>query len=553
MRSAGSAALVLAVAGASATARAHEFQCTKQVGFVLTGEGGAPITGEDGLPVFGGPGPVGVLAVDHYPATVAFQVMVANVADAPSTLTGVVDPLDHAGVGARWGFGTALQLGVPFAVGESQAFALAFRLESYEQCLTLAAHVTGDAPVCGGTVPNLFGLEFETGYAECRADLVCLPDTPQLAWEGVKQLGSASNEVVTQLVATSDGLVHGVGWTGGGGPGLFGPVTGIFDAFHLAVDGSGAVVHGNQVAAFERFGSLAFDALGNALVAAHADSDGSHVVAQSALAKLSPADDVLWTELAGAWVADVGVDAAGGIYVTGMTEGSLYGVAPPVERTAFLLRLTPDRTLDWVRFFDAFSGHSLDVGPSGAGWVVGTGFVAWFDALGDVLHAAPFGADASIGLVRVALAVDGGAYAVGTHFPGGSTDAVVARYSASRTLHWTRHVGNGAARASALAVDAFGGVWIAGSLRGALPGQAGAGSEDAFVAKLTPAGELVFATQLGTSADDAGTAVAVDLLGNGYVAGWTDGGAFPGHTRPPEFVGDLDVFIAKVSPQGVIQ
>jgi hypothetical protein len=179
MRAAVAAAMVLAVAGASVTARAHEFQCTEEVGWVVTGEDGAPVTGEDGLPVFGGPGPVGLLRVDQYPATVAFQITVANLAGGPSTISSVVDPLDHWGGGPSWAFGSGLETGVPFATGESQTFAYGLRLDSYEMCLALAAHVSGEAPVCGGTIPNLFGLVYETGYAECRAELVCLPDLPQ--------------------------------------------------------------------------------------------------------------------------------------------------------------------------------------------------------------------------------------------------------------------------------------------------------------------------------------------------------------------------------------
>ncbi len=172
-------AAAVALAGASTPARAHDFQCTKDVGWVLTGEDGAPVTGEDGLPVFDGPGPVGLLTVYLYPATVAFQVSVTNKAKDPSTISGVLDPLDEW-AGSRWSFGPALDPGAVFAPGESRTFATALRLDSYETCLALAAQVSGEAPVCGGTVPNRFGLAYETGYAECRAELVCLPQPEEV-------------------------------------------------------------------------------------------------------------------------------------------------------------------------------------------------------------------------------------------------------------------------------------------------------------------------------------------------------------------------------------
>jgi hypothetical protein len=175
MRAAVAAAVVLCIAGASVTARAHELQCTKEVGWVVTGEGGAPVAGEDGLPVFDGPGPVGVLQVDRYPIVVAFQVTVTNIAAGPSEVAAVVDPLDHWTGSASWSFGAPIELGSPFSPGESKTFALGIALDSYETCLALAAHVSGDAPVCGGVVPNRYGLLYVTGYAECRAELVCLP------------------------------------------------------------------------------------------------------------------------------------------------------------------------------------------------------------------------------------------------------------------------------------------------------------------------------------------------------------------------------------------
>lgn len=548
MRAAAIAAAV-AVAGASATARAHDFQCTKDVGWVLTGEDGAPVTGEDGLPVFDGPGPVGLLTVDVYPTTVAFQVGVTNKATEPSTVSGILDPLEQW-AGSSWSFGSALEPGDVFSAGESRTFATALRLDSYEACLALAAQVSGEAPVCGGTVPNRFGLAYETGYAECRAELVCLPaSAPVPAWEGVKQLGSVGAELLTELVTTPDGRVHGVGWTGGSGepgaPGLFGPVTGGFDAFHLAFDASGQLVLGNQIAPFESFRALAFDGAGNTVVAGHLDSSGLHLPADEAVAKLSPADEVFWTVLPGAWVSDVGVDAAGGIYVTGTTAGPILGTTPPAERTAYLLKLTSGGDVDWLEFLGGTDGAALAVTPSGAGWVVGPAFVAHFDADGIVLPAATPPFDAA----HVALAPDGGAWVAGPS--GTGTGTGVSRYAPSGALSWTRHVASEAysTRPGALAAHPAGGVWVAGSIFGTLPGHVSAGAEDAFVAGFTAGGDLAFATQLGTSYDDAARALAIDRLGNGYVGGWTDFGAFPGYVS----AGDFDVFVAKVSPQGVIQ
>ncbi len=113
--------------------------------------------------------------MDGYPAVVAFRITVTNTALVPSDVASVVDPLDHWTGSAGWSFGSPIELGVFFSPGEAKTFAIAVALDSYETCLALAAHVSGEAPVCGGVVPNRYGLLYETGYAECRAELVCLP------------------------------------------------------------------------------------------------------------------------------------------------------------------------------------------------------------------------------------------------------------------------------------------------------------------------------------------------------------------------------------------
>jgi Beta-propeller repeat/Cep192 domain 4 len=55
-----------------------------------------------------------------------------------------------------------------------------------------------------------------------------------------------------------------------------------------------------------------------------------------------------------------------------------------------------------------------------------------------------------------------------------------------------------------------------------------AGSDEAFVAKVSPAGDaLEYATYLGDTNPDVANAIAVDASGNAYVAGYAYGGGFP--------------------------
>jgi len=86
-----------------------------------------------------------------------------------------------------------------------------------------------------------------------------------------------------------------------------------------------------------------------------------------------------------------------------------------------------------------------------------------------------------------------------------------------------------------IAVDAAGSAYVAGAttsanfpLRHAARGLYGSGPSDAFVTKLTPAGNaLAYSTYLGGQGADFGNGIAVDTTGNAYVAGYTASPDFP--------------------------
>jgi hypothetical protein len=91
--------------------------------------------------------------------------------------------------------------------------------------------------------------------------------------------------------------------------------------------------------------------------------------------------------------------------------------------------------------------------------------------------------------------------------------------------------GSGHDAALAVAADAAGNVYVTGwSDSTDLPATGGltrGGGVDAFIAKVNPAGALVYCTYLGGSGDDRGQAIAVDAQGNAYVAGATGSSNFP--------------------------
>lgn len=118
--------------------------------------------------------------------------------------------------------------------------------------------------------------------------------------------------------------------------------------------------------------------------------------------------------------------------------------------------------------------------------------------------------------------------------PTGNVDVFVAKYDASGTLVWAHRFGGpNYDRAYALELDAAGELVVAGRAGDGFPTTAGAlqesfggdmdpaalyGQEDGFVAKLTPDGELVWATYFGGAGRDFIRDVATDGGGDVYVA-----------------------------------
>jgi len=118
--------------------------------------------------------------------------------------------------------------------------------------------------------------------------------------------------------------------------------------------------------------------------------------------------------------------------------------------------------------------------------------------------------------------------------------------------------GTGFNAANAIAVDSTGAAYIAGytdsyNLPTANPEQNfNAGSNNAFVAKLNPAGSgLEYCTYIGGSADDRAYAIAVDSSGAAYVAGSATSPNFPTeHPEQSSLEGSRNAFVLKLSPAG---
>jgi hypothetical protein len=185
----------------------------------------------------------------------------------------------------------------------------------------------------------------------------------------------------------------------------------------------------------------------------------------------------------------VATDAAGGVYLTGDTWGSLA---------------------------DANRG-SYDA------------WLAKYDAAGQLLWKRQLGTDGNDYAEGVATDAAGNVYLTG--WTDGSLaganhgwfDAWVAKYNACGDALWKRQLGTREwDLASDVATDAKGNVYLTGYTEGSLGGD-NRGEGDAWVAKYDASGHALWKRQLGTETYDFASGVATDAAGNVYLTGWTDG------------------------------
>lgn len=141
------------------------------------------------------------------------------------------------------------------------------------------------------------------------------------------------------------------------------------------------------------------------------------------------------------------------------------------------------------------------------------------------------------------------------HFGGSDADAFVMKLTSDGTglVYGSYLGGSGRDDGYAIAVDAAGSVYATGRTFSAnfpiaRPLQPPAGNYDAFLARISPSGNLAFSTYLGGVSQDTGTGVAVDANGEMYLAGNTLSTTFP--TLFPlqaTLRGNGDAFVARIS------
>jgi hypothetical protein len=276
----------------------------------------------------------------------------------------------------------------------------------------------------------------------------------------------------------------------------------------------------------------------------------------------------------------VATDASGNIYVAGWTNGNLDGNARTGIIDIFVTKYDSKGVRKYTRLLGVTGaqifGSSVTTDAGGNVYVAGyTGvgldgntligtcdfFLTKFDSSGVKQYTRQLGVvGAQTWGTSVATDASGNVYVAGETTGGldgntlmGTSDFFVTKYDSSGVKQYTRQLGAGGvntcSNSCSVAIDSVGNVYIAGVTYGGLDGNTLMGTSDLFITKYNSIGVKQYTKQLGvTGAITWGNSVAADTSGNVYVAGYTDGD-LNGNTLK----GTRDFFVAKYDSNGVKQ
>jgi len=305
----------------------------------------------------------------------------------------------------------------------------------------------------------------------------------------------------------------------------------------------------------------------------------------------------------------IAVDSAGNAYVIGFTDSLNFPTVNPKQgasggppQDVFVAKLNPaGNALVYSTYLGGDGqdhGSAIAVDAAGAAYISGYSgstnfpvvnalqannkgpfnvFVAKLNPTGSQLVYSTY-LGGTAGEFASAIAVDGSgnafvagvttspdfptANAFQSAFGGNLADAFVSKLnpSGSQLVYSTYFGGTGNDGVTGVGLDSNGNAFITGvtfstnfPIAGAAQASFGGGDFDAYAAKISSGGQLVYSTYLGGSDDDRGYRIAVDASGNAYVAGQTASANFPKVSAlQTTFGGGTDAFVTKLNPGGAI-
>ncbi len=355
-------------------------------------------------------------------------------------------------------------------------------------------------------------------YSDCSV-------AEQPMWEGVKQIGTSSNDRSNDITTDTDGNVYITGYTEGGlGSNVY---AGNTDLFVGKYNSSGIMQWIKQFGNSTKQGGngITTDSDRNIYIVGytHGELDGNTNYGEYDIFVMKYSHEGIkqWTRQFGTSRGDVAYDIAAdtlnNIYVTGYTQYELDGNTFAGDWDLFVIKYNKDGTRQWTR---QFGTTELDVGS------------------------------------RITTDSSGNIYVTGYtygNFEGninsGGIDVLIFKYNSSGVMQWAQQLGTEYFdNAYGISTDSIGNVYVTGYTSGNLDGNTSAGEADLFVVKYDSNGIKQWTRQIGTSTSDSGQGIALDPYDNIFVAGLTNS-QFDGNAN----FGSQDLFLVKYDSSGLKQ
>ena len=292
----------------------------------------------------------------------------------------------------------------------------------------------------------------------------------------------------------------------------------------------------------------------------------------------------------------------GNCYITGQTLSSdfptknAYDSTLNGNRDVIITKITGNCSLLWSTYLggsDFDGGFSIAVNSDGSCYIIGITrssdfptknaynsiyigeddtFLAKFSTNGDLLWSTYLGGSDEDYGYGIAVASDGSCYVIGqtkssdfptkkaydSTFNGGNSDAFVAKFSSYGRLLWSSYLGgneNDAGKAIAVASD--GSCYVTGRTKSSNFPTLDAydathnGNWDTFITKFSSKGKLLLSTFLGGNGWDEALGITVARDGSYYLAGYTVSNDFPTKQAFNNTYGGLgDAFVTKFAANG---
>lgn len=279
------------------------------------------------------------------------------------------------------------------------------------------------------------------------------------------------------------------------------------------------------------------------------------------VAKLNPAGSAL---LYSSYIGGSGFDNArgiaasdaGSVWISGMTSSTNFPVKNAAQGTygggicdAFVIKIDTNQAGAASLVFGTYFGGS---GSDNGGFSGGTGLVDGGLAIDLAGNVVVTGSTASTNLAVL--------NALQPTYGGGDFDAFVLKLDGNGAKVYATYLGGTLLDVGfTVGLDRGGFAYVSGistggnfPLKNPVQGTFGGGESDAFLAKVSPSGQLVFSTFIGGNGNEFPGQIVVDGAGNSYIAGNTSSTNFPlkDPVQGTYGGGDVDAWIMVVNPTG---